>query len=838
MEIDENKIYASRFIEFIQKISVESSGDPRTYLRVATFIVLLKYKNEFSEEKNRNNYIIAKNRYTFSDLTERAISPNSEESQSAMGELLNLYARENPSLLKSVSFDSLKIPISDYMYIVNFVEKLSTAEGGSDLGRLESLFHYLVDYCANKSEKYDRNIINALSVFSSSIFAHHISEIVEYFPFSADPILEFSNQITPPPLLVFDSPPKGFEFEYWMRSAMCGASILGFNRTDRFRKIDQELSLSVIDPVFAPPKSSKYWKQYFHRPSKDFGLPIDFIVDKAESHEAQDYSVLAVPARDISKGGYFSEGMRRIVEKRCVLAVIDIPKGKKSRANWSIWVLRNVNEKAILPYRSDKILFVSADILEDLTFAPENHQIYLFASFIIKQFIFPHRTVDPQYDLKPGFLEFYNNLFHSGYKDVEGLCKLASFEEVEENDFKLSAKHYVEPAKSDRHSHGVDFSVLSKALDDNRGRGSCYFLIGDNGQGKSVALSKLADSYSREGRLALAISFGVMDRFSYERKGKSSNINYRYLGGRTSKSGMSAKDLSSEIAKRLISTEDEKRKRLFIKLASSVGFSADYFLIPHLNKGTSISRYTNLGDIISIFSDSPRDEELLASYIENTDFAKNSFQLGLKRQRESSTIVPFSDLSSGEQQILNLLSKIVFNAEEESIVFVDEPEISLHVSWQRAVPKLLYRVSEEFNCDVVVATHSPIIISEAMVIECKCFSARNRVISSMDSVEKNSIEAVLFECFKTNTVNNREINEKCASLLSDAIKWRNSSAIDQRQGPGIMEQLDKMESVITESMVGKDDSVKSALNIIDKTRKAINEVLFMPFEEPDEEWGQ
>jgi predicted ATP-binding protein involved in virulence len=65
-------------------------------------------------------------------------------------------------------------------------------------------------------------------------------------------------------------------------------------------------------------------------------------------------------------------------------------------------------------------------------------------------------------------------------------------------------------------------------------------------------------------------------------------------------------------------------------------------------------------------------------------------------------------LSAGEKQMLSFLC---YNAlSEDSYVFIDEPELSLHVDWQRLLfPKLL---SQSTNNQFIVATHSPFIYSK------------------------------------------------------------------------------------------------------------------------------
>ena len=65
-------------------------------------------------------------------------------------------------------------------------------------------------------------------------------------------------------------------------------------------------------------------------------------------------------------------------------------------------------------------------------------------------------------------------------------------------------------------------------------------------------------------------------------------------------------------------------------------------------------------------------------------------------------------LSAGEQQMLSFLCYNAFY--EDSIIFIDEPELSLHADWQRRLfPNLMKQQSSN---QFVVATHSPFIYSK------------------------------------------------------------------------------------------------------------------------------
>ena len=83
-----------------------------------------------------------------------------------------------------------------------------------------------------------------------------------------------------------------------------------------------------------------------------------------------------------------------------------------------------------------------------------------------------------------------------------------------------------------------------------------------------------------------------------------------------------------------------------------------------------------------------------------------------KTEEFGSAMVQGEDLSSGQWNWLSSFSGLCMELENNSLVLVDEPENSLHPNWQRAyVPELQRCIQVFSNCQVVVATHSPLIAS-------------------------------------------------------------------------------------------------------------------------------
>lgn len=67
-------------------------------------------------------------------------------------------------------------------------------------------------------------------------------------------------------------------------------------------------------------------------------------------------------------------------------------------------------------------------------------------------------------------------------------------------------------------------------------------------------------------------------------------------------------------------------------------------------------------------------------------------------------------LSSGEKQMLVILLTVLVQDNKDSIIFMDEPEISLHFDWQKKLIQFIRDLNP--NAQIILATHSPAIIME------------------------------------------------------------------------------------------------------------------------------
>jgi len=90
---------------------------------------------------------------------------------------------------------------------------------------------------------------------------------------------------------------------------------------------------------------------------------------------------------------------------------------------------------------------------------------------------------------------------------------------------------------------------------------------------------------------------------------------------------------------------------------------------------------------------------------ENENSSNPSFCFKYKTQEFSETL-PVQGLSSGERQIVSLI--YAFYIAREKIILIDEPEISLHIDWQRDFPKSVSNYSRQ----MIICTHSPMLTSD------------------------------------------------------------------------------------------------------------------------------
>ena len=72
-------------------------------------------------------------------------------------------------------------------------------------------------------------------------------------------------------------------------------------------------------------------------------------------------------------------------------------------------------------------------------------------------------------------------------------------------------------------------------------------------------------------------------------------------------------------------------------------------------------------------------------------------------------LLPYK-LSSGEKQMLVLLLTVLVRDDDHCVLFMDEPEASLHIEWQQKLIGMIRNLNP--NVQLILTTHSPAVIME------------------------------------------------------------------------------------------------------------------------------
>jgi len=96
---------------------------------------------------------------------------------------------------------------------------------------------------------------------------------------------------------------------------------------------------------------------------------------------------------------------------------------------------------------------------------------------------------------------------------------------------------------------------------------------------------------------------------------------------------------------------------------------------------------------------------ILHDFIPDKKFSLSSGDLSI----EDNDDVTIPRLSSGEKQLLILFIETLLQRKQPYIFLADEPELSLHISWQRKILPAIRKINE--NAQIIVATHSPEVAS-------------------------------------------------------------------------------------------------------------------------------
>lgn len=99
---------------------------------------------------------------------------------------------------------------------------------------------------------------------------------------------------------------------------------------------------------------------------------------------------------------------------------------------------------------------------------------------------------------------------------------------------------------------------------------------------------------------------------------------------------------------------------------------------------------------------------ILKEFIKDKNFkldTQESGELLVFNRQDQSDSFPISFLSSGEKQLIILLTEALLQKKASFVFIADEPELSLHINWQRKIVGAVFQLNP--NAQIILATHSP-----------------------------------------------------------------------------------------------------------------------------------
>ena len=133
------------------------------------------------------------------------------------------------------------------------------------------------------------------------------------------------------------------------------------------------------------------------------------------------------------------------------------------------------------------------------------------------------------------------------------------------------------------------------------------------------------------------------------------------------------------------------------------------------NKAVLFVYLKGLEEKFSKISTISKKTDLFQKMLTSKDFANKSVEIspqyGFKIKSNNGDIIDGYKLSSGEQNEIIMLYRFIYEAPDQGLLLIDEPENSLHVAWQKTIVDDMKEIADVKHLQIIIATHSPSIVS-------------------------------------------------------------------------------------------------------------------------------
>lgn len=145
--------------------------------------------------------------------------------------------------------------------------------------------------------------------------------------------------------------------------------------------------------------------------------------------------------------------------------------------------------------------------------------------------------------------------------------------------------------------------------------------------------------------------------------------------------------------------------------------------------------------------------------------------------------------SSGEQCLLVMVLGIAGHIKNNSLILIDEPEISLHPSWQSRFIDLITNIFKSYyECHFIIATHSPQIVSRLSHENCFITTMDDKKLHHAKDFHQRSADYQLAELFDAPGMMNEYVSRVAFTLLTKVKIQKHTTEADS-QGLNRLQQI-------------------------------------------------
>lgn len=164
-----------------------------------------------------------------------------------------------------------------------------------------------------------------------------------------------------------------------------------------------------------------------------------------------------------------------------------------------------------------------------------------------------------------------------------------------------------------------------------------------------------------------------------------------------------------------------------------------------------------------------------------------------------------NEMSSGESHLLISFLSIYSRLANDSLILIDEPELSLHPNWQMQYISFLEKVFEKYpDCHFILATHSHFLISnlkERSANICT-FSKDNIGVLQVENINVNTFgwgpDEILFKIFHLKSTRNHFLQHSLENLVSSISYTHDKGKVKEE-----LERIEAMTNISPEDPINE-----------------------------------